>query len=414
MLCVILFVNCSELCLNFRATYRKQAISEGGNDIRARHARNYYWFGRFLYEAVFYFGENGVKDRYDHNGDIVYYFHGIPYLPLFNSFNMSIGAPIIASRSLQIAQMFVKNNAADVTAASAAATDGDGGSDGDDNGDIGGDGTDTNGDESDSEEDEDDGKDVAKHRASAKRARARVRQVKREMAIQLQLLTLQKEQEMTKLLLQTQKEVYEARLQGANLQSAARQEEIERQSAMMAGKERSASPHAATVNVNLPTNGQPLAPSPPAYESKVPSQIVSSPSSARVGTLVTRVGIQPMSQDDAVGQIVLDGLGIRMVTIAQADSDKSLTAFVLPGEGCDMNIYDKVYDATDFVQRNFTKSSIHTTPAVIEDNLAAFNGGSGKVLTRRSAVFFLRSKEYGEINFKPKGSGTLGLLESPS
>eukprot|EP01084_Bolivina_argentea_P223325 377881_1 len=66
ILCMMLYSNFSDLCRAFRTSYRKIDYEDTNEIIISRHVKNFYWFGRWLTNAIDFFGRAAKK------GDQIY------------------------------------------------------------------------------------------------------------------------------------------------------------------------------------------------------------------------------------------------------------------------------------------------------------------------------------------------------
>eukprot|EP01084_Bolivina_argentea_P084751 153224_1 len=100
ILAICLYTDCSKLCTLFRQTYRKMNENETEHNITNRH-RNLYWLGRFLFEAIEFYGTEMDFDM------IVY--HGLDKEMMFERFTAHFNQPISTTTRFETAQQFAKD-----------------------------------------------------------------------------------------------------------------------------------------------------------------------------------------------------------------------------------------------------------------------------------------------------------------
>ena len=71
VLALHLYCGYTDLCEKFRKTYRGR-YDEKEEDIQRKHYSRFYWLGRFLYEAVEFFGKPNITQQHPSNDKKLY------------------------------------------------------------------------------------------------------------------------------------------------------------------------------------------------------------------------------------------------------------------------------------------------------------------------------------------------------
>eukprot|EP01084_Bolivina_argentea_P147559 258154_1 len=100
LLVICFYTDISNLCTDYRSTFRRIDSDTTEESIRIRHSK-YYFFSRFLFEALEMFG-NIMKDE-----DVVY--HGLDQQFLFAEFSTHFNAPTSTTPSIHSAKNFAKD-----------------------------------------------------------------------------------------------------------------------------------------------------------------------------------------------------------------------------------------------------------------------------------------------------------------
>eukprot|EP01084_Bolivina_argentea_P020576 38251_1 len=98
---ICLYTDCSKLCTLFRQTYRKMETNEREHDISNRH-RNLYWLGRFLFEAIEFYGS-----QMEFNMAV---YHGLDKEMMFERFTAHFNQPISTTTRFATAQGFANGS----------------------------------------------------------------------------------------------------------------------------------------------------------------------------------------------------------------------------------------------------------------------------------------------------------------
>ncbi len=94
LLVLHLYCGNTGLCTSFRGSYR--CINDNIEIARKYHNNNYYWFGRFIYASVRFFGKEPKIDK------IVY--HGLDGQFLFNGFSAIFETPTSTTIDFNVAK----------------------------------------------------------------------------------------------------------------------------------------------------------------------------------------------------------------------------------------------------------------------------------------------------------------------
>ncbi len=102
VLCIKLYCNHSKLCTEFRASYYKKANYTDTKDmIVNRHCDNHYWFGRFLTNAIEFYGESPNSNTR--------FYHGLSGKFIFNHFSAIFETPTSTTSDKTLASEFAND-----------------------------------------------------------------------------------------------------------------------------------------------------------------------------------------------------------------------------------------------------------------------------------------------------------------
>eukprot|EP01083_Nonionella_stella_P067812 179610_1 len=99
ILSICFYTDCSNLCREYRETYRRIEGDKNQDDIRIRHGK-YYFLSRFLFESIEFFGDVMRAN------DVVY--HGLDQQLLFSNFSTHFNAPMSTTPDSFAVQNFTK------------------------------------------------------------------------------------------------------------------------------------------------------------------------------------------------------------------------------------------------------------------------------------------------------------------
>ncbi len=97
ILVICFYTDFTDLCREYRSSYRRIATDKNNDDIRYRHSK-FYFFSRFLFESVEFFGD--IMER----TDVVY--HGLDQELVFANFLTHFNAPMSTTWDRQSASNF--------------------------------------------------------------------------------------------------------------------------------------------------------------------------------------------------------------------------------------------------------------------------------------------------------------------
>lgn len=101
---VLLYTSDGELCAKFRRSFQKLHPKDKECDVRKRHCSKFYWFGRFLYESITYFGMDSAEV-----GSKKFYYGSRNRL-IFDKFNSSMDCPLSVTEYRSVAIKFSTNH----------------------------------------------------------------------------------------------------------------------------------------------------------------------------------------------------------------------------------------------------------------------------------------------------------------
>eukprot|EP01084_Bolivina_argentea_P263105 445202_1 len=104
---IILYCDWSQLCTDFSSTFRKNNYFEPLESLKLRHSR-YYWFSKFLVEAVNDFGTNGQYAP--QIGETGPFYCGMSWVMNIPSFAIYLKGPCSTSKDVEIAINFAKRD----------------------------------------------------------------------------------------------------------------------------------------------------------------------------------------------------------------------------------------------------------------------------------------------------------------
>eukprot|EP01084_Bolivina_argentea_P056853 103974_1 len=108
VLALILYCSNSEYCRVFRSSYRSIDCDDIHSKVYKFHLNNFYWFGRFIFVAIRFFGvtvEN-VKEKP--------FYHGLGKIFLFSSYSTNFETPTSTTKDINIARRKFTNDGAGI------------------------------------------------------------------------------------------------------------------------------------------------------------------------------------------------------------------------------------------------------------------------------------------------------------